>query len=52
MLHKWGGRDNGIGTKHKGKARNLSLDAKREEQSTGVSYMSGAAGMLPPMFDV
>lgn len=36
----------------KGKARNLRPDAKRSKQTGEVAYMRGAAGMLPPMFDV
>lgn len=36
----------------KGKARNLRLDAKRSKQTGEVVYMRGAAGMLPPVFDV
>lgn len=36
----------------KGKARNLRLDAKKTKASGRPCYMSGAAGMLPTMFDV
>ena len=36
----------------KGKARNLRLDAKKTKASGKPCYMSGAAGMLPTMFDV
>lgn len=36
----------------KGKARNLRLDAKRTKETGRPCYMSGAAGMLPAMFDV
>lgn len=36
----------------KGKARNLRPDAKRTKASGEPCYMSGAAGMLPAMFDV
>ena len=36
----------------KGKARNLRVDAKKTKATGEVCYMSGAAGMLPPMFDV
>ncbi len=36
----------------KGKARNLRLDAKKTKALGRLCYMSGAAGMLPAMFDV
>lgn len=36
----------------KGKARNLRLDAKKTKALGRPCYMSGAAGMLPTMFDV
>ncbi len=36
----------------KGKARSLRLDAKKTRESGIPCYMSGAAGMLPTMFDV
>lgn len=36
----------------KGKSRNLRLDAKRTKALGEPCYMSGAAGMLPAMFDV
>jgi len=36
----------------KGKARSLRLDAKRTKALGEPCYMSGAAGMLPAMFDV
>ena len=36
----------------KGKARSLRLDAKKTKASGKPCYMSGAAGMLPTMFDV
>ena len=36
----------------KGKARNLRVDAKKTKAMEEPCYMSGAAGMLPTMFDV
>ena len=36
----------------KGKARNLRLDAKKTKALGRPCYMSGAAGMLPAMFDI
>ena len=36
----------------KGKARNLRPDAKRTQLTGRPCYMSGAAGMLPAMFDI
>lgn len=36
----------------KGKARSLRLDAKKTRVSGKPCYMSGAAGMLPTMFDI
>lgn len=36
----------------KGKARCMRLDSKKIKKDGGIHYMSGAAGMLPAMFDV
>ena len=36
----------------KGKARSIRLDRKKTKQSGEPCYMSGAAGMLPAMFDI